>query len=95
MDFISSTGSIHLRNMSHFCNSISSIQSSSNLFVCHDKTFKLNIQILILALEYIAMRTKSSDFRLNIIISLEEIVVIESHIILLLAGNIEVVGYST
>lgn len=95
MDFIGSTGSIELSSMSHFSNSISSIQSGSNLLICHDKTFKLNIQILILALEYIAMRTKSSDFGLNIIISLEEIVVIESHIILLLAGNVKVVRYST
>jgi len=85
------TSSINLGNMSHFGDTVASIECGSNLLIGHDETLELNIQILVLALKHMAVRVERVDFRLDIVVSLEQIIVVEAHIILLFAADIKLV----
>ena len=72
-------------------NSISSVKSSSDLFIGVHKSFELNVQVLVLALEHVTVGVESTDLRLHVVVSLEETVVGETEVILLLSGNVELV----
>ena len=76
---------------SEVLNSVSSIQGGSNLLICLNKSFKLNIEVFILAAEDIAVGLHSIYLSLEVTVSLHHIVVGESEVILLLSGNNELV----
>lgn len=90
-----SLSSLKFSNMSHFGDTVTSIESGSDLLIGHDETLELNIQVLVLALKHMAVRVERVDFRLDVIVSLEHIIVVEAHIILLLAAHIQLIVGST
>ena len=82
---------LNLGNVSHFSDTVTSIQGGSNLLVRHNETLKLNIQILVLALKHVAVRVESADLGLDVVVSLEQIIVVEAHVILFFAGDVQLV----
>ena len=77
--------------LSQVLDSISSVKSSSDLFISVHKSFELNVQVLVLALEHVAMGVKSTDLGLHVVVSLEEAVVAEAEVVLFLSGDVELV----
>ena len=55
------------------------------------KSFKLNVQVSVLALKNIAMRIQSVEFRLKVTVSFQNVVVAESEVVLLLSGDHELI----
>ena len=74
---------------SHFIYTVSSVQSSTDLLVGMHESLELDVEVLILMLEYIAMLVQSIDLTFNIVVSIEDVLIVESDIILILSGNQE------
>jgi hypothetical protein len=67
--------------------SFSSVQGGTDLFVRHYETLEFNVEVFVLSLEHMAVVVESIDFTLDIIVSLQEVVVAESQVVLFLAGD--------
>lgn len=65
--------------------SFSSVQGCSDLLVCLYESFKLNVQVSVLALQYVAMRIQSVELGLEVAVSFEDVVVAEPQVVLLLS----------
>ena len=77
--------------LSQVLDSISSVKSSSDLFISVHKSFELNVEVLVLALEHVAVGVESTDLGLHVVVSLEEAVVAEAEVVLFLSGDVELV----
>ena len=77
--------SISLLSQAH--DSISSIQCGSDLLIGLHEALKLDVEILVLALENGAMLVDGVTLGLHIVISLQEILVVEPEVVLLLPSD--------
>lgn len=68
-------------------NSVSPVEGSSDLLIGLNKSLQLNIQIFVLALEDIAVGLDSIDLSLEVAVSLHQVVIRESKVVLLFSGN--------
>lgn len=78
-----------LRSHVHHC--ISSSKGISDLLVSSNESFKFNIQILVLILKDIAMRSEGIDFSFHTGTIVRQILVAENEVVLLFSGNCELV----
>lgn len=72
--------------VSELGNSVSSVESGSDLLVSLDESLQLSIKVFVLPLKDVAMWVKSIQFSFQILVSLHDITVTESHIFLFLSG---------
>ena len=72
---------------SHFIYTVSSVQSSADLLIGMHESLELDVEVLILMLEDTAMLVQSIDLTFNIVVSIEDVLIVESDIILILSGN--------
>ena len=93
-------GSVHLvlgaldgglSSVSEVLHSVASVQSGSDLLVGLHESLKLDVQVFVLALEHVAVSVQSTDFSLDVLVSLKQVVVAESDVVLLLSGHEELV----
>ena len=56
-----------------------------------NESLKFNIEVLILVLQDMAMGTEGIDFTLNIIVSIKEVSVVESQVVLFFSSDIKLI----
>ena len=84
-------GDLLVSSCSEVHDSVSSIEGGPNLLIGLDKSFELDIEVSILATEDVAVGLDSVDLSLEVAVSLHEVVIRESEVILLLSGNHELI----
>lgn len=67
--------------------SISSVQGSSDLLISLDEALELDVKVLVLTLENGAMLVDCITLSLHVVVSLQEILVVESEVILFFSCN--------
>jgi len=72
-------------------NSVSPIQSGSNLLISLNKSLEFDIEVFILASEDVAVGLNSVYLGLEVTVSLHHVVIRESKVFLLLSGNDELI----
>lgn len=61
---------------------VTSIEGCPNSFVSLDKPFQLNVQVLILATQYVAMGIQSINLSLRVLVSIQYILIAEPYVVL-------------
>ena len=84
-----------LCNRSNLVDTVSSVQSSTNLLVSMYKSLKFNVEVFILMLQNTAVTIQSIDLSLNIVVSIKDILIVEAHIVLFFPSNIKLIVNGT
>lgn len=86
-DLVGRSAGLDLSLLSQAHHSVSSVQGSSDLLVSLHEALELHVQILVLTLEDGAMLVNGIALSLDIVVSLEEILVVKSEVLLLFSGH--------
>lgn len=87
----SRSGCLSFRESLHLSHAVTSVQGGTDLLVSVDEALQLDVEVTVLTLEGIAVVTKCADLSLDIVVSLEEVGVVEAQVILLTASDSQVV----
>lgn len=90
-NLVRGSAGLDLGLLSQAHDSVSSVQGGSNLLVGLNEALELDVQVLVLALEDGAVLVNCITFSFNVIVSFQEILVVESEILLFFSGDHQVV----
>jgi hypothetical protein len=71
---------------SDLVHTVSSVKGGTNLLISVDKSLKLDIEIFVLGLQDVAVTIESIELTFNIIVSIKEVMIVESHGLLILSA---------